>query len=103
MSPKQKQIPAPPEEGGKPGEGAFGGQVQKILVPEAGETLDKVNELLADRVREFAPLTCCGILPCKGRKPGCYKCPLCMDCITGAGCGHSDSRHDNRTGLGGKV
>lgn len=37
---------------------------------------------------------CCGTLCCKGKQPGCFFCSVCMDCISGIGCGHNDSTHD---------
>lgn len=69
------------------------------------ETVEGVEDTLAgidsvlDEKQKMEPLHCCGILPCKGRTPACYGCSVCMDCITGAGCGHDDSTHKPQTGL----
>lgn len=39
-------------------------------------------------------LRCCGTLCCKGKQAGCFFCSVCMDCISGIGCGHNNSSHD---------
>ena len=63
---------------------------------------EDVTESIADIIdggQTLKPPQCCGTLPCKGRVPACYSCDICMDCITGAGCGHNDSTHDPQSGL----
>jgi hypothetical protein len=93
----QKQIPISP--GDKP-KGDTPDLMQRTLPvkPQTADTLSKLDALLESEIKNKkrqTPLTpkCCGILPCKGRTIFCYQCDICLDCITGCGCGHSDSRH----------
>jgi hypothetical protein len=88
---KQNQIEQPPPEKEKPGESFFS-KIQIVHVPDSQDLTKAIGDAIVGK-RKFAPLTCCGVLPCKGRLPGCRFCPLCMDCITGAGCSHPSSMH----------
>lgn len=68
------------------------------LIEEMEDVTDTIKAAIDEKQRYKAP-TCCGHLPCKGRTPGCFHCDLCLDCITGAGCGHGDSDHRPNRGL----
>ena len=94
----QKQVPIPqPDEGGDKGSGDL--MSRKLPVkPQTADTLSKLDAMLAEESKnksKLRPITpqCCGRLPCKGRTPFCFQCDLCLDCITGAGCGHDNSNH----------
>lgn len=95
----QKQIPPPEPKRDKDDVGDPMGLFRKPLeVPNVDESIAKIDDILAAKVkkkkkRAIPELSCCGMLPCKGRTPICYMCDLCLDCITGAGCGHNNSRH----------
>lgn len=61
--------------------------------PQVSDTLAKLDEATKAK-KKLNPPKCCGRLPCKGRTLNCYTCLECLDCITGAGCGHNSSTHD---------
>lgn len=93
---KQRMRPGPPPEGG--GEDKVGPSRKMMPAPVASTSIEKADELVKaeERARAkkgYGKPKCCGMLPCKGRTIWCYECDLCMDCITGAGCGHDNSRH----------
>jgi len=93
----QKQAPIPPGEGPKK-DGDNLMQRKLPLKPNTSATLSKLDAMIEEETknkRKIKPLTpqCCGRLPCKGRTPFCFQCDICMDCITGAGCGHDTSSH----------
>lgn len=83
------KLPPPGDKGGGLTD-LLSGQTQEVKIPETEDILKKIdNAIKAKR----APATCCGTLPCKGRKAACFSCDICLDCITGRGCGHDPSRH----------
>lgn len=93
----RKQMPGIPDDSGNKGTGGALGR-SLIPPPASEETMEKLDSILKGEARSKrrnadGKPQCCGILPCKGRTMWCYECDLCMDCITGAGCGHSSSRH----------
>lgn len=88
---KQKQVTLPPKEEKAP-------QEQENFIPVEIPQVDDITKKLDDMQKYSAP-TCCGRLPCKGRTLACFACKVCLDCITGAGCGHGDSTHNNRSGI----
>lgn len=88
---KQDQIKVPPKEKAAPQDEV---SFTEIKLPEIDTTIKKIDD-----AEKYAPAACCGHLPCKGRTLACYACSICLDCITGAGCGHPDSRHSMRSGM----
>lgn len=65
--------------------------------PQLQDNITAIDALLEKKQRKNPP-ACCGRLPCKGDKgsPHCFTCTKCLDCITGAGCGHAPASHDPR-------
>jgi hypothetical protein len=82
----------PPEDEGLPK--ASGPSMDQKNALDSAQDLTEEIEAIIDESQSLEPLSCCGKLPCKGRTPACYSCDICMDCITGVGCGHDDSNHD---------
>jgi len=92
----QKTKTPKPEDGSKGGQDFFDAKIESKV--EGVEDMLKGIDKVLDEKTKLKPLKCCGILPCKGRTPACYGCAICMDCITGAGCGHSNSAHKPQSG-----
>lgn len=88
---KQDQIKKPPAEVQAPQDQD---EFKAMEVPQVDDIVKKIDD-----IKKYAPASCCGRLPCKGRTLGCYACAICLDCITGAGCGHDDSRHSVTSGM----
>lgn len=94
---EQSQVPLPSGDSGK--DGAQGFFDIPLVDKVAGvEDMKKAIDGILDNKQKLTPLKCCGRLVCKGRTPACYGCDICMDCITGAGCGHSESTHTPQSG-----
>ena len=85
-----------PEDNEGGGQGFFDMPIEQKV--EGVEDMKKKIDEVLDGKQKLSPLKCCGHLVCKGRTPACYGCDICMDCITGAGCGHSESSHKPQSG-----